>query len=142
MKRTYQEAIKIVVDFWMEHTFGVFNQYEIPEDEAEYWASEIVKTLTFEEKQQVARFRRRGFKNEQMEQFRYWLEHFLSFYEGKGERFTTCYMDNSPSGWLIDVIENSRIDRLLLPSKAHTYITEDNLVYLRLGHHVGESELL
>lgn len=113
MERTYKEAVKIVVDLWIKHSFDTLNNQNIGE-------GGMVQNLL-----NVNSHKSQGDINQQQRQsFEERLTHLLLI----NQEDNNCDVDYNPSDYLFDACRFAKINTSCLPVKSYTTITPDNQI--------------
>lgn len=120
MRRTYDEAVKIMVEWWVEKIQAPLNQNNGDNSENGGMAFSLMNMVSMNAQKEITKDKIEIFKTELTE----------SLLTGKdgGRWSTTLEVDYNPGKKLADACKKAGINSMSLPCKTFTFINNDNEV--------------
>lgn len=120
-KRTYEEAVEIMIDWWVKKSFETsLNQNNGDDTDTGGMAFLLMNMVSMQAQEKVTPIKIENFKSA--------LTIILLQQEGKGEWANELDVDYHPNENLSKACEMSGVDSRCLPIKTFTRIDKDNIV--------------
>lgn len=118
-RRTYKEAVDIMVDWWVEKSFNTaLNQNNGDSSHDSGFGFALMNILSLDVQEDI--------NNEKIDRFKLKLKELLMSVEGKGRFQNQLEVDYDVTGFLLEACQFAEINTNCIPIKTFTFINDNN----------------